>query len=290
MGTYVLEKAGSTRCGGIWTENHRIWSENAPFWLLSERFGRGSVSDRSAAADAVRAFVVPFNSVSAVPARPAMGFRVLPAVRPPRPSGGVGLRPSWSASGRRSARRVPPESPASQSQEKTKAHIVKNLPVKMETLVGLSSSYALHTEGVPSGPVCGYGPRRQTRDARQRSGTPIRARRRETGKARRDPPGFARITFPWLKMNHSPGAGQAGRRRPRAPRVDQQTAKQDGPSRSRDRPTLTRYGGCTRKGRRRRLRRVLSPETIIAETPCICKEFLLQSECLQYAKQGGRHE
>ena len=33
-------------------------------------------------------------------------------------------------------------------------HIVKNLPVKMETLVGLSSSYALHTEGVPSNPVC----------------------------------------------------------------------------------------------------------------------------------------
>ena len=40
----------------------------------------------------------------------------------------------------------------------------------------------------------------------------------------------------------------------------------------------------------RTVRQVLSPETIIAETPCICKEFLLQSECLQYAKQGGRHE
>ena len=126
-------------------------------------------------------------------------------------------------------------------------HIVKNLPVKMETLVGLSSSYALHTEGVPSGPVCGYAPRRETRDARQRSGTPIRSQRRETSKARRDPPGFARITLQWLKMNHSPGAGQAGRRRPRAPRVDQQTAKQDGPSRSRDRPTLTRYGGRTQR-------------------------------------------
>ena len=88
-GTYVLEKAGSTRCDGLWTENYRIWSENAPFCLLSERFGRGSVSNRSAAADAVRAFVVPFNSVSAVPARPAMGFRVLPAARPPRPSGGL---------------------------------------------------------------------------------------------------------------------------------------------------------------------------------------------------------
>ena len=42
--------------------------------------------------------------------------------------------------------------------------------------------------------VCGYGPRRETLDARQRSETPIRAQRRETSKARRDPPGFARIT------------------------------------------------------------------------------------------------
>ena len=63
--------------------------------MLSERFGRGSVSDRSAAADAVRAFVVPFNSVSVVPARPAMGFRVLPAAPPPLPSGRGGLRPAW---------------------------------------------------------------------------------------------------------------------------------------------------------------------------------------------------
>ena len=109
------------------------------------------------------------------------------------------------------------------------------------------------------------------------AGRPGRQRRRETCKARSAPPGFARITFPWLKMNHTPGAGQAGIRRPRAPQVDQQTAKQDGPSRSRDRPAPTRYGGCTRKGRQRRLRRVLSPAIIIAEETCKSNGFLLQS-------------
>ena len=116
-------------------------------------------------------------------------------------------------------------------------HIVKNLPVKMETLVGLSSSYALHVEGVTLHPVCAHGGRRETLDARQRSGTP---RQTATPGDLQGPqcPAWLRQDNPSrLKMTHTPGAGQAGRRRPRAPRVDQQTAKQDGPSRSRDRPT-----------------------------------------------------
>lgn len=107
--TYVLVKAGNIRCGAERDQNRKIWSGNAPFWVLSERFGRGSVSNRSAAADAVRAFVVPFNSVSVVPARPAMGFRVLPAARRSRACGRCGLPGSWWSPARPAARRVPPK-------------------------------------------------------------------------------------------------------------------------------------------------------------------------------------
>lgn len=98
-----------------------VRSGTRTYVLESERFGRGSVSNRSAAADAVRAFVVPFNSVSVVPARPASAF---PALRSRCLRWGFApLRPCSLLSGLRSA--SPPcglsPKPASLSQSKTKA-------------------------------------------------------------------------------------------------------------------------------------------------------------------------
>ena len=227
--------------------------------MLSDRLGRGSVSTRSAAADAGRAFVVPFDSVSVVPARPASAFPALRSRSLRRASPAPGLLPSLRASfaslspGYRQSL-LPYLSPRQRPSVDFQA-----LPQLVHIGQDVLGEVLVHRWRLTflSAPMAGAG---KPWTPGNGAGRPGRQRRRETGKARRDPPGFARITLQWLKMNHTPGAGQAGRRRPRAPRVDQQTAKQDGPSRSRDRPTPTRYGGYTRKGRRRGVRRVLSPK------------------------------
>ena len=45
------------------------------------------------------------------------------------------------------------------------------------------------------------------------------------------------------------------------------------------------------EGRRReQCAGVLSPGIIVAETSCRCNELMVESEYLQYGKQGGRHE
>ena len=196
--TYVLVKAGNARYSGCLTVNHKIWSRNAPFWLLPERFGRGSVSNRSTAADAVRAFVVPFNSVSAVPARPAMGFRVLPAARRSRACGRCGLPGSWWSPARPAARRVPPESPASLSQEKTKARVSypDGAPLFWKRATGRSGA------GLRVWPPQGN----QGRPAKERDAPADRdAGRPATPAGTRMASGHDSPSR--LKMSHSPGAG-----------------------------------------------------------------------------------
>ena len=93
-----------------------------------------------------------------------------------------------------------------------------------------------------------------------------------------------------LKMTHTPRSG-TGRQTPPPRSPSGPADSKAGRPQPKPRPShIHKIWRLHPKRRRRRLRRMLSPETIIAETSCICKDFLLQSECLQYAKQGGRHE
>lgn len=74
-----------------------------------------------------------------------------------------------------------------------------------------------------------------------------------------------------------PWSGTAGRQP--APALPEWTSRQQSRTAPAEAGTVphTRYGGCTRKGGWRRLRRVLSPGIIIAEDTCKSNGFLLQS-------------